>query len=101
MGDRSISKASELFFLSLSILNDECPPDNECYLCKMGCMAECESPCSQCWENYLLWVVNGKIPEKKPYRHDVIIEGLGELCRHTNVEEPDLVPYVSKDLAKH
>ena len=51
--------------------------------------------------DYLLWVVNGKIPEKKPYRHDVIIEGIGELCRHTNVEEPDLVPYVSKDLAKH
>ena len=47
----------DIFSLARMILHDQCPPDNKMYLCSMGEEAECD--CTQCWETYLLWAVNG------------------------------------------
>ena len=46
-----------MFQLARMILRDQCPPDNKMYLCSMGEEAECD--CTQCWETYLFWAVNG------------------------------------------
>lgn len=46
-----------MFQLALMILHDQCPPDNRMYLCKKGEESECD--CTECWQKYLFWAVNG------------------------------------------
>ena len=59
-----------MFQLARMILHDQCPPDNQMYLCKMGECPECD--CTECWENYLWWAVNGY--KGDPYYSDRQIE---------------------------
>lgn len=52
-------KESEIHQCALMILNDQCPPDREHYLCMMG---EDESlDCIRCWGDYMQGVAAGKI----------------------------------------
>lgn len=55
-----------MFHLALMILHDQCPPDNQMYLCKMGECPECD--CVMCWDKYLWWAVNGY--KGDPYEGD-------------------------------
>lgn len=57
-----------IFQLALMILQDQCPPDNRMYLCRMG--EECECECVRCWSNYLFYAVNGYQPQDDPYKLD-------------------------------
>lgn len=57
-----------MFQLARMILHDQCPPDNTMYLCKMSDHDDCE--CTLCWDNYLLWAVNGYQDRDKPYTCD-------------------------------
>lgn len=52
-----------MFQLARMILHNECPPDNRMYLCRFGEEAECR--CTECWDNYLLYAVNGY--KRDPY----------------------------------
>lgn len=55
-----------VFQLARMILHDQCPPDNKMYLCKFGEEAECR--CIECWDNYLLYAVNGY--KRDPYEFE-------------------------------
>lgn len=57
-----------MFHLARMIAHNECPPDNRMYLCRFGEEAECR--CTECWDNYLFWAVNGYREEDEPYRID-------------------------------
>lgn len=46
-----------IFQLALMINRDQCPPDNKMYLCNMGEEGDCN--CTECWDKYLFWAVNG------------------------------------------
>lgn len=59
-----------MFQLAQMILRDQCPPDNKMYLCSMGEEAECD--CTECWDKYLFWAVNGY--KGDPYKMDKIRE---------------------------
>lgn len=59
-----------MFQLAQMILRDQCPPDNRMYLCSMGEEAECD--CTECWDKYLFWAVNGYRGD--PYKMDRIRE---------------------------
>ena len=64
-----------MFKLARMILNDQCPPDNTMYLCRMGeCNDDCR--CIECWDNYLLWAVNGYKDRDKPYQYDKYREAI-------------------------
>lgn len=63
--DNSTPKVS-MYGLARMILNDQCPPDNRMYLCRMGESEECD--CMACWDKYLLWAVNGY--RGNPYEMD-------------------------------
>lgn len=65
IGDRVMDK-KDMLQLARMILYDQCPPDNQMYLCKMGEYPECD--CTMCWDNYLLWAVNGYRGD--PYEFD-------------------------------
>ena len=65
MGEGS---AYEMYSLARMILEDQCPPDNRMYLCKM-CEDDC-CDCNLCWSRYLLYVLNGKRGD--PYKWDRI-----------------------------
>lgn len=58
----------KMFELARMILHNECPPDNRMYLCNMGEEPECD--CTECWDKYLFWAVNGYREEDEPYRFD-------------------------------
>ena len=55
-----------VFQLARMILHDQCPPDNRMYLCRFGEEPECR--CVECWDNYLLYAVNGY--DRDPYERD-------------------------------
>ena len=59
-----------MFQLAQMILRDQCPPDNKMYLCSMGEEAECD--CTECWDKYLFWAVNGY--KGDPYYWDRVKE---------------------------
>lgn len=68
-----ITKKYSIMELAHMILRDECPPDNEMYLCMMSDHEDCE--CERCWSNFLYWAQNGYDPERQnPYRCDRNIE---------------------------
>ena len=48
---------------AISILFDECPPDNKFYYCRMG--EEPENECKTCWMNYLWFIANGFNPYER------------------------------------
>lgn len=54
------------------ILNDQCPPERDMYLCNMG-EDDCVD-CTLCWENYLFYVANGR--KNPPYKWDKIKEAI-------------------------
>lgn len=55
-----------MFELARMIVHNECPPDNRMYLCRFGEEAECR--CTECWDNYLFYAVNGY--DRDPYETD-------------------------------
>lgn len=57
-----------IFQLALMINRDECPPDNRMYYCNMGEDPECD--CTECWDKYLFWAVNGYRDNDDPYKFD-------------------------------
>ena len=63
---RNQKRKESMFQLARMILRDECPPDNRMYLCNMGESEECD--CTECWDKYLFWAVNGY--RGNPYEHD-------------------------------
>lgn len=58
--------AYEMYQLARMILQDQCPPDNRMYLCRM-CEDDCLD-CTSCWNNYLLYVLNEG--RQDPYASD-------------------------------
>lgn len=69
MGDKyKIMNKESMFQLARMILHDQCPPDNKMYYCNMGEEDECD--CTRCWDNYLLWAVNGYRKDQEPYKLD-------------------------------
>ena len=62
----------DLLKCALMILNDQCPPEREMYLCNMG-EDDCVD-CTLCWENYLFYIANGR--KDSPYKWDKIKEAI-------------------------
>lgn len=60
-----------MFELAKLILLDLCPPDETKHLCKMG-EDYCDGCCTECWDKYLYWAVNGYMGD--PYRFDKSME---------------------------
>lgn len=56
----------DFFRCAFAILNDECPMDNNFYLCSMG--EEPELDCVRCWDNYLWYLNNGFDPYERDRR---------------------------------
>lgn len=63
-----MDKNASMMQCAMMILNNQCPPDNRCYLCKQG--EECEENCTECWSSFLFWVANGCKEFQRPYYRD-------------------------------
>ena len=53
------------------ILNDQCPPDRQHYLCMQG-EDDSDRDCTQCWSNYLWGIAMGKIEYSKTERRTAV-----------------------------
>lgn len=51
----------------LLMLEDACPPEPRCYLCRHG--EDPETACAECWRQYLYWVAGGCL--RAPYAADL------------------------------
>lgn len=54
-----------LYDAARCILRDECPPDRRYYQCKNHPDDTEDTACAQCWDRYLLDVVNGLKKERE------------------------------------
>ena len=61
-----------LFRAANSILYDGCPMDERMHMCSMGEEPDSNDGCIQCWEKYLLYLVNRGTQD--PFRWDKAIE---------------------------
>ena len=63
------SKDFTMLTLATMILHDECPPDRRAYLCNHGEEDNDDTNCTRCWQNYLLYAINGETGH--PYQIDL------------------------------
>ena len=61
-----------MFGLALTLLEDGCPPEQDCHLCAMQ-EDDDGGSCKLCWQRYLFYAANGRV--RHPYRRDAIFEG--------------------------
>ena len=59
------NKEQLLFQAARQILQDQCPKDKKYYLCKKYNGEDEEIRCMECWDNYLLAIINGEVDEWK------------------------------------
>lgn len=55
------NKEQLLFQSARQILQDHCPKHQEYYFCKKYIDDTDEIRCTECWENYLIDILNGKL----------------------------------------
>lgn len=55
------NKESMLYNAAKAILHDYCPMHQEYYFCKKYIDDTDEIRCTECWEKYLLDILNGKL----------------------------------------
>lgn len=62
-------RVAGLLRCSMEILQDGCPPDPACYLCRQQ-EAE-EADCMRCWQRYVYQIANGDRtwPEQRPQKY--------------------------------
>ena len=54
-------KETLLYYAARAILFNHCPPDQKYYFCKKFPDETEETKCEECWNNYLLDILNGKV----------------------------------------
>lgn len=52
-------ETNSIFKCALMILNDECPPNTNAYLCSIDDDND-DIRCNECWSHYLFAIVNGQ-----------------------------------------
>ena len=57
------NKENLLFQAAKQILQDQCPKHQKYYFCKKHIGEDENSRCMECWDNYLLAIVNGEVSE--------------------------------------
>lgn len=63
----------DLLRAAMICIEDGCPPDAGMQLCAMQEDDDDGTACGRCWQQYLVWLANGRV--RDPYTREKIWEG--------------------------